>query len=247
MLQDKQKEVDFFDNLASSQEYNVFSDLANQKIINTVVKLLQLSSGAQIVDLGCGSGIFTQLLQQRGYRCVGVDLSQKLLQLGKKQEPSITFLQGDVETLPFVDNSVDYIVLSCLLHHLPDLKRCANEVFRVLKPGGQFVAFDPNRLNPFMYLYRDRSSPFYSAKGVTENERPVIPGQLRNVFNQVSFKTNSYYVEGLSFRYVASSTAKGLLPIYNFFDRFFFKPSFLRLFRAFVFTHGIKSTGNSTC
>jgi SAM-dependent methyltransferase len=40
------------------------------------------------------------------------------------------------------------------VHPLPDPARCGSEVFRVLKPGGSFVAFDPNRLNPLMYLYR---------------------------------------------------------------------------------------------
>ena len=44
----------------------------------------------------------------------------------------------------------------------------------MLRPGGRFVAFDPNRMNPFMWLYRDRSSPFYSPVGVTQNERPVL-------------------------------------------------------------------------
>lgn len=240
MIQNKKKEVDFFDNLASTQEYNVFTDDANQKIINTVLKLSKLNAGAQIIDLGCGSGIFTQLFQQRGYDCIGLDLSQKLLQLGKQQIPTIHYLQGDVETLPFADNSLDMIVLSCLVHHLPDPRLSAKEVYRVLKPQGQFVAFDPNRLNPFMYLYRDRSSPFYSSKGVTENERPVIPRKVRNIFNAVGFETKLHYVDSLSFRYVESDAAKGLLPIYNFIDRTFFKLKIMQPFRAFVFTHGIK-------
>lgn len=240
MQQDKQKEVAFFDNLASSQEYNVFTDEANNKIIHTLETLLALAPGARLLDLGCGSGIFTQLLKARGYDCIGLDLSQKLLGLGKKATPSIPYIQADVEALPFATNSVDYVILSCLLHHLPNPERCAQEVSRVLKPNGKFVAFDPNRLNPFMYLYRDRSSPFYSSNGVTENERPVLPKQLQRVFNQVGLQANSHFVDGLAFRYVASGAARGLLPIYNFFDRTFFKASFLRLFRAFVFTYGIK-------
>lgn len=240
VFQNKQKEINFFDNLASEQEYNVFTDEANQKIINTVLTLSKLKPGAQIVDLGCGSGIFTQLFQQRGYDCIGLDLSQKLLQLGKLQEPTIHYLQGDVEALPFSDNSLDMIVLSCLVHHLPDPTLSASEVFRVLKPKGQFVAFDPNRLNPFMYLYRDRSSPFYSSKGVTENERPVLPYKIRDTFDKVGFKTKSHYVDSLSFRYVESDAAKGFLPIYNFIDRTFFKLKIMQPFRAFVFTHGIK-------
>lgn len=240
MLQDKQKERDFFDNLAMDQSYNVFTDAANQKIIDTVEALLGLSGNATVVDFGCGSGVFSQLLHQRGYQCIGLDLSEKLLQGAKSQHPMLEFLQGDVEALPFQDNSLDAIVLSCLLHHLPDPKRCIEEVFRVLKPQGKAVAFDPNRLNPFMYLYRDRSSPFYSSKGVTENERPVVPHRLRALFKQTGFESQSVFVDGLSYRYVASDKAKGILPIYNFIDKFFFKPAFMRPLRSFVFTYAMK-------
>ncbi len=240
MLQNKQQEIDFFDNLANAQDYNVFTDEANKKIIDKVVQCLALQEHAHITDLGCGSGIFTQLLQQRGYECVGVDLSYNLLHLGKKQLGSVHFLQGDVEALPFKDNSLDNIVLSCLLHHLPNPYFCAKEVFRVLKPGGQFVAFDPNRLNPIMYLYRDRTSPFYSAKGVTPNERPVLPGDLRKTFSAVGFKVKSHFVDGLTYRYVESEMAKGLLPIYNFIERYFYRAKCLENFRSFVFTVGQK-------
>ncbi|MBN9288814.1 MAG: hypothetical protein BGO43_13900 [Gammaproteobacteria bacterium 39-13] len=240
MLQNKQQEIAFFDSLAREQEYNVFTDAANQKIVDTVIKLSMPEKNALIADLGCGSGIFTQHLHERGYYCLGLDLSHQLLQLGRKQSQGINFLQADVEFLPFQDNSVDIVMLSCLVHHLPDPTLCAKEVFRVLKPGGRFVAFDPNRLNPFMYLYRDRSSPFYSSKGVTPNERPVLPAKIRNIFTQAGLAVDSAYVEGLSFRYVASDTAKGILPLYNFFDRIFFKPFWMKTLRAFVFTYGMK-------
>lgn len=241
MLQNKQQEVAFFDDLAEAQDYNVFTDKANQKIIDTVIKLSTPSPEALIVDLGCGSGLFTQLLQQRHYTCVGLDLSHKLLQLGKAQSESLSFLQADVEYLPFQENSVDVMMLSCLVHHLPDPSLCAKEVFRVLKPGGRFVAFDPNRLNPFMYLYRDKSSPFYSSKGVTPNERPVLPAKVRAIFTQAGFEVKSCYVDGLSYRYVASDAAKGILPLYNFIDSIFFKPFWMKPLRAFVFTYGVKS------
>ena len=74
----------------------------------------------------------------------------------------------------------------------------------MLRTDGRFVAFDPNRMNPFMWLYRDRSSPFYSAVGVTENERPVLAGQIAGVFKGAGFTVGTEYLSGLSYRYVAS-------------------------------------------
>lgn len=239
MRQNKQREVEFFDNLGESHEYNVFTPDANQKIIDTLITLLKPSQDSPLIDLGCGSGIFTQLLSDRGYDCIGVDLSHNLLLRGKR-ESSLHFIQADVEALPFADNSVETIVLSCLIHHLPDPSLCIKELYRVLKPTGRFVAFDPNRLNPFMYLYRDRSSPFYSSKGVTENERPILASQLRRMFQQQGLTYQPTFVDGLSYRYVESTTAQGILPVYNFIDKYAFRLPLLKPFRAFVFSSGTK-------
>jgi ubiquinone/menaquinone biosynthesis C-methylase UbiE len=236
--QNKEIEVAFFDGL--DEAYNVFSDQANDKIITTVIELLQPQANAMGADLGCGSGIFSTLLRQSGVRCVGLDLSFKLLQTGRQTTAAIPFVQGDVEALPFADNSLDFVMLSCLVHHLPNVEQCAKEVFRVLKPQGRFVAFDPNRLNPFMYLYRDKSSPFYSSKGVTPNERPIIPAQVRTIFKKAGLETQTKMVSGLAYRYVASSAARMILPIYNAIDHLCFIPPFMSPFRAFAFTYGSK-------
>lgn len=240
MTQDKQKEIDFFDALASDQEYNVFTDQANTKIIDTVVAVSALQKGAKVLDIGCGSGIFTKMLHERGFEVTGIDLSHALLKLGGKNVPEIDFVQGDAESMPFAAESFDVVMFSCLLHHLPEPQKCIQEARRLLKPTGQFVGFDPNRLNPFMYLYRDRSSPFYSSKGVTENERPVLPGRLRSFFTQAGFHAESHFVSGLSYRYVESKLMRKILPIYNFLDKCAFMPFWMKRFRAFVFTHGYK-------
>ena len=107
-------------------------------------------------------------------------------------------------------------LLSGLLHHLPDPARCVAEVFRVLKPGGTFVAFDPNRMNPFMYLYRDHSSPLYSPVGVTENERPGAGlHRIAAVFKNAGFTVGTdYYVRPeLSLPRLRKSRVGCCLPI----------------------------------
>ena len=111
----------------------------------------------------------------------------------------------------------------------------------MLKPGGHFVAFDPNRMNPFMWLYRDRSSPFYSSVGVTENERPILAWQVAEVFRKEGFRVQTDYLAGLAYRYVASQKARILLPVYNFIDNAAFSAAIMKSFRPFVLTAGEKT------
>jgi ubiquinone/menaquinone biosynthesis C-methylase UbiE len=239
-MQDKRNEVAFFDAHAAAEDYNAFSDSANARLIDSFVRLTGLEPGARVVDLGCGSGVFTYLLSCRGYDVAGLDISPKLLELARRKYPDLQFHEGDVEALPYEDASVDGVLLSGIVHHLPDAGPCAAEVMRVLKPKGRFVAFDPNRANPFMYLYRDRSSPFYSSVGVTVNERPIRAREVAETFRAAGLEVGTDYLSRLPYRYVASPLARAGLSIYHFIDNWMSRPDFMKPHSAFVLTYGEK-------
>jgi SAM-dependent methyltransferase len=239
-LQDKGKEIAFFDAHAASAEYDVFTPQANVRLVAAFVRLSGLARGAQVADLGCGSGVFTELLRREGYASVGLDISPRLVALGRSKYPGLELIEGDAENLPFGSESLDGVLLSGLVHHFPDPRRLIAEVRRVLKPGGRFVGFDPNRLNPFMWLYRDRSSPFYSSVGVTENERPILAWRVAEMFRDQNFRVRTDYLAGLAYRYVASQRTRALLPIYNFIDSMVFNIAIMRPFRPFVLISGEK-------
>jgi SAM-dependent methyltransferase len=208
--QDKNKEIAFFDAHAEHDAYDVFTPQANERIIAAFVRLSGLPRGARVADLGCGSGVFTELLQRQGFQSVGLDISPKLIELGRRKYPGLELIEGDAENLPFENASLDG------------------------------VAFDPNRMNPFMWLYRDRSSPFYSSVGVTENERPILARRVADIFRDEGFRVQSDYLAGLAYRYVASGRARVLLPVYNFIDTTVFNLGFMSPFRPFVLTSGEK-------
>jgi SAM-dependent methyltransferase len=237
-LQDKDKEVAFFDGHAASDEYDVFSPDANARLIQAIVQLGEWPSGGRIADLGCGSGVFTDLLRWMGFASLGVDISPKLVALGRSKYAGLELIEGDAENLPFDSGSFDGVLLSGLIHHFPEPRRLATEVRRILKPGGRFVAFDPNRMNPFMWLYRDRASPFYSSVGVTENERPILAWRTAKIFRDEGFRVQTAYLAGLAYRYVASQKTRTLLPIYNFIDNSVFNLAIMGPFRPFVLTSG---------
>ncbi len=240
LIQNKKSEITFFDSHGAVEAYDVFTPATNERLINTFVRLSGLPSGMRVVDLGCGSGVFTNLLRKRGYRCTGVDLSPNMIAIAQAKFSDIEFHIGDIESLPFTDASFDGVLLSGVLHHFPDRSRCAAEVFRILRPGGKFVAFDPNRMNPFMYLYRDRSSPFYSSVGVTENERPVLAHEVATAFREAGFRVGTEFLSNMKYRYIASGALRWLLPLYNTIDSCLFSPSFMQRFRAFVLGFGEK-------
>ena len=238
--QDKSKEIAFFDAHAKSDEYDVFTPESSDRLIAAFQRLSGLSAGARVADLGCGSGVFTELLRRRGYRSVGLDISPKLVEVGRGKYPGLELIEGDAENLPFENASLDGVLLSGLVHHFPDPRRLASEVKRVLKSGGRFMAFDPNRMNPFMWLYRDRASPFYSSVGVTENERPILARQVADIFRSQGFRVDTDYLAGLAYRYVASRRTRTFLPIYNFIDSVVFNMTIMKPFRPFVLTSGEK-------
>ncbi len=239
--QNKEQEIAFFDDFGSDSDYDVFTPDSSRRLITRLMSLGGFERGSRIADIGCGSGVFTRLVESDGFRTVGLDISMNLLKKARGESSHIPVVCGDAEHLPFASGSLDGALLSGLIHHLPNPERLAEELYRVMRSGGSFVAFDPNRLNPFMYLYRDRSSPFYSMKGVTRNERPVLARETKEVFQRAGFTVSIDHVSGLKYRYVESGLMKSLLPLYNTIDTVMFAPQFMKKLRAFVITHGEKN------
>lgn len=240
LRQDKSKEIAFFDSHASAGEYDVFSDRSKQLLIDSCMKIAGVKPQGRLADLGCGSGVFTSILQQRGFTCTGLDISHQLALRGARMYPHVAFLAGDIEYLPYASATLDAVLLSGVIHHLPDPLPCALEIYRVLKPGGVFMAFDPNRRNPFMWLYRDKSSPLYSSNGVTENERPILAEEVYAVFTEAGFDVRNDFLSGLHYRYIASAVMRVFLPVYNTLDSLLFSARLLKRFRPFVLTAGVK-------
>ncbi len=113
-----------------------------------------LGTGWQVLELGCGTGLFLDQVAESGVSLHGLDLSMDLLaqasrRLGKRV--NVHLHCGDAEQMPFPDACFDAVYGSSVLHHL-DLHRALREVHRVLKPGGRLVFAEPNILNPQVAL-----------------------------------------------------------------------------------------------
>lgn len=97
-------------------------------------------AGLDVLDLGCGPGVTTAALVDRGARVTGVDGSAPLLAHARGLSDAAFVVHDLADPLPFPDDGFDLVVSGLVLHYLPDWTAVLAEVARVLRPGGRFVA-----------------------------------------------------------------------------------------------------------
>lgn len=104
--------------------------------IDKMVKYLP--HGSLLLDAGCAYGRDSAVFRDKGFKVVGIDLSEELLKKAKKFNPNIEFQKMDVRYLNFQENYFDGIWCNAVLLHLKDedIKTALKEFYRVLKPGG---------------------------------------------------------------------------------------------------------------
>lgn len=104
--------------------------------IDSFVKLLKPSSN--ILDAGCGPGTDSIYLHSLGHNVIGVDLSEKMLDIAKKQTKDIQFIKQDISKIDFPDDSFDAIIASYSLCYLPkkDIPASLDNFRKMLKPDG---------------------------------------------------------------------------------------------------------------
>jgi SAM-dependent methyltransferase len=108
--------------------------------------------GTRILDLGCGAGVLSAHLLDRGYSVTCVDASQDMLDLAGQRLQSYSpdryrLLQANIMNLPFERGEFDVVVCLGVFGYFDDVDRAFNEVRRVLKPGGTFFMSIRNRYN----------------------------------------------------------------------------------------------------
>jgi len=111
-----------------------------------ILKVTGEIKGKKVLDLGCGDGALSYLLQRRGALVTGVDNEQQGLDFAQKNVSEAKFVNASAYDLPFPDESFDLVVSSELIEHLDRPETMLSETKRVLKPAGRLVLTTPHRL-----------------------------------------------------------------------------------------------------
>src|SRR5919108_1673864 len=144
-------------------------------ITEPVLRLMQLSPGERVLDLGCGAGWATRMLARmvatgrgnanREGLVVGIDISDEMIrraQQNSREFPNIRYLVGSAEKIPWESNFFDKVLSVESFYYYPDQDRALDELWRVMAPHG--------RLFILINLYSDN---IYSLRWVQELQVPV--------------------------------------------------------------------------
>lgn len=217
-----------------------------------VMKSLKLTD--RVLEVGCGEGIVAVFMAKMGISVTAIDISPANLlaakELARKEgiEDKIIFMEGDVENIPFNDNSFDVVIADNVLEHLPDFKRGLKEVKRVTKKRA-IIALPTAMFNPCVWVLLGgdvywkitRRTPYAVFFGFFRYLLGIILGKdgvnegyggekelphvwryswvIKRELKEAGFKIISFEPISIIFPYFSF-----LLPIIKFLDKYKIKP-----------------------
>ena len=125
----------------------------DRAIKRRVLARAAIASGDAVLDVGCGTGTLAVAAARaaRGVKVTGLDPDASILARARRRAAEagleIRFDQGTATALPYANDSFDVVLSTLVFHHLPDeaKRQSADELARVLRPGGRLVVADPGR------------------------------------------------------------------------------------------------------
>lgn len=111
--------------------------LTDQGLLAKHAELCDVPQDARMLDVCCGSGVVGHAFKGKVDSIVGLDITPEMVRLASTRLDVVH--EGTVYDLPFAADSFDIVVNREVLHLLPNPEKPVSEIFRVLRPGGQFI------------------------------------------------------------------------------------------------------------
>lgn len=127
-----------------------------QRRAGLIARAAALRPGMRVLEVGCGTGLFTEAFARTGATILAVDLAEPLLARARSRglaPERVSFLRRPFEECSAL-GPFDAVVGSSVLHHL-DSRRTFPQIFELLRPGGRMAFAEPNMLNPQIALQKN--------------------------------------------------------------------------------------------
>ena len=147
----------------------------------------QLGPGRRALEIGCGTGLFTEMFAQSGAALIAVDISGALLARARARglpEDRVQFLEKRFEECD-LEAPFDAVIGSSVLHHL-EIRPTLEKIYALLKPGGVLSFAEPNMLNPQIMI--QKNIPWIKEKlGDSPDETAFMRWQFQALLGQIGF------------------------------------------------------------
>jgi ubiquinone/menaquinone biosynthesis C-methylase UbiE len=214
-----------------------------------LLDLVSVDRDSRVLDLGCGSGGWSESIGQSVHQVVGIDISLERIKVAKKNAENeslnnLHFFIGDAENLPFPSDYFNIVFCAAILHHLPDLNQAFREIHRVLKIDGKIILSEPGLLNPFAFVRRK----FFPSEIHTPDETPFIPFRLKKFIelNYSNLISEYKYFVSCAFPFLSRFIGKRLstkLMMFSYkLDIFLLQFSFIQQFCWIIIMKGEKTS-----
>lgn len=183
---------------------------ADPSMSRRLIKLLDLQPGKIVADIGAGTGNYSEVLADSGYKVIAIEPSKTMREQGK-QHSNLFWLEGFAEDIPLKDGYVDGIVCLAAVHHFSDRNKAFAEMSRILKPGGKAVIFGADhksRKSLWLddYFRPTQSTDYPSAKKVADElekafdsksktEYFPIPAEVQDCFFVSGWRRPWFYLD----------------------------------------------------
>jgi ubiquinone/menaquinone biosynthesis C-methylase UbiE len=134
--------------------YN-FTRRADKYLTGRLFYHLQPNMNGVYLDIGCGTGNYTNEFQKKGFKFIGIDPSEEMLKKAKEKYPKIDWRTGMSENTGLKNESIDGIIAVLTIHHWTNLYQGFNDLHRILKRGGKIVIFtsSPEQMKGYWLNY----------------------------------------------------------------------------------------------
>jgi SAM-dependent methyltransferase len=139
-----------------------------------------------MLEVGCGTGHWIEMLRTRGARILGIDRSDGMLRVAAADGLSGSLIQAKAEACPFLAGSFDRLFCINALHHFLEPRRFFDEARRLLRPGGGIltVGLDPHTGTDRWWIY-----DYYPTALEADRRRYPAADRIRHMLRDAAFHT----------------------------------------------------------